>query len=141
MAIQEHPKTGTVVMCDYNSGFREPEMVKRRPVIIISPKIRHRTGLCTVVALSTTPPNPKLPYHCQIDLWPELPKPFVSKGIWVKGDMINVVGFHRLNLIRLGSGENGKRLYRYDTVSVEELAKIRRCILSGIGLESLTKHL
>jgi hypothetical protein len=37
MSISEHPHTGVVVMCDYNSGFRLPEMVKRRPVVIISP--------------------------------------------------------------------------------------------------------
>ena len=64
MAIREHPPTGSILMCDFNAGFREPEMVKRRPVVVISPKIRARPGLCTVVALSTTVPAPVMDYHC-----------------------------------------------------------------------------
>ncbi|MEQ9178418.1 MAG: type II toxin-antitoxin system PemK/MazF family toxin, partial [Nitratireductor sp.] len=34
-------------MCDFNTGFRVPEMVKRRPVVVISPKIKARPRLCT----------------------------------------------------------------------------------------------
>ena len=38
MAIQEHPHIGTVLFCDFGHGFIEPEMVKRLPVIVISPR-------------------------------------------------------------------------------------------------------
>jgi len=31
MAIAAHPKIGTILHCDFNAGFKEPEMVKRRP--------------------------------------------------------------------------------------------------------------
>jgi mRNA interferase MazF len=96
MPIKEHPLLGSILMCDFSSGFREPEMVKRRPVVVISPKIRQRPKLCTIVALSTTAPYPVMPYHCQIDIEPDLPMPLASRGLWVKGDMINAVGFHRL---------------------------------------------
>jgi len=141
MAIAEHPAIGTILMCNFDQGFRPPEMVKRRAVVVISPKIRARPGLCTVVALSTTPPNPVMPYHCQLDIRPRLPLPFESDGIWVKGDMINAVGLHRLDLIRCGKDANGKRLYYFDPVSAENLLKIRRCVLHGAGLSTLTKHL
>ena len=141
MAIREHPHTGAVMICDFNAGFREPEMVKRRPVVVISPKIAARPGLCTVVALSTTAPNPKLPFHAQIDLRPELPAPWQSDGVWVKGDMVYAVGFHRLDFIRLGKDLNGKRRYLYQPLSVENLKEIRACVLKGIGLTILTKHL
>lgn len=70
MPIREHPQTGTVMLCDFNAGFRVPEMVKRRPCVVISPKIASRPGLCTVVALSTDRPNPVMSYHCQIDYVP-----------------------------------------------------------------------
>jgi mRNA interferase MazF len=141
MSIREHPPIGTVMLCDFNAGFKIPEMVKRRPCVVISPKIALRPGLCTVVALSTDAPYPIMPYHCQIDLRPELPEPWKSDGVWVKGDMVNAVGFHRLDLIRLGKDFGGKRQYLLTPLSVENIKKIRHCVLTAIGLGTLTKHL
>jgi uncharacterized protein YifN (PemK superfamily) len=128
-------------MCDFGAGFREPEMAKRRPVVIISPRMAGRPFLCTVVALSTTAPRPVMPYHCQIDLRPRLPPPLQSDGVWVKGDMVNAVGFHRLDLIRLGKDRNGKRIYLYDPLSADTIKKIRACMLRAMGLAVLTKSL
>ena len=82
MAIQEHPAIGTILMCDYETGFRLPEMVK-----------------------------------------------------------VSAVGFHRLDLIRLGKDRQGVRQYAYTPVSAENLKKIRCAVLSGIGLAQLTKGL
>lgn len=138
MPIKQHPKAGTVILCDFAGGFREPEMVKRRPVVVVSPRIRARPGLCTVVALSRTEPRPVMPYHARIDLRPELPAPWTNDGIWVKGDMINAVGFHRLDLIRLGRKDSGGREYLLDPLPAETLAIIRRCVLEALGLGSLT---
>jgi mRNA interferase MazF len=141
MAIREHPRLGTVVVCDFGAGFREPEMAKRRPVVVISPKIARRPHLCTVVALSTTAPYPVMPYHCQIDLRPRLPPQFQSDGVWVKGDMVNAVGFHRLDLIRLGKKRSGKRSYLYEPLSPETIKEIRACVLRALGLAALTRDL
>ena len=56
MAIKYPVAPGTLLLCDYAlGGFKEPEMVKRRPVIVISPRLRHRDHLCTVVPLSSKP--------------------------------------------------------------------------------------
>jgi len=141
MAIQEHPLIGSILVCDFR-GFSEPEMVKRRPVVVISPKIAARPGLCTVVALSMTPPAPVLSFHCQIDIAPPLPADlFSSTGVWVKGDMVYSVGFHRLDLIRTGKTPQGKRSYYYSTLSHEQIKTIRECVLKGLGLSVLTKHL
>ena len=141
MPIQEHPLIGTILMCDFTTGFREPEMVKLRPVVVLSPKIAARPKLCTVVALSTTKPDPVLNFHCQIDVRPELPAPLQSDGLWVKGDMVNAVGFHRLDLIRLGKSIAGKRIYYYSTLSSEQIKQIRECVLKALNLSTLTKHL
>jgi len=141
MAITEHPPTGSLLMCDFTQGFRPPEMIKHRLVVVLSPKIRGRPGLCTVVALSTTPPIPEMPYHCTIDIRPRLPAHFQSDGIWVKGDMIYAAGFHRLDFIRRGKDATGKRLYYNHLISREDMNRIRACVLSGIGLSNLTKHL
>lgn len=80
-------------------------------------------------------------YHCQIDLRPKLPPPWQSDDIWVKGDMINTVGFHRLNLVRLGKDETGKRVYLLEPLSQDVITKIRHCVLQAVGLGMLTKHL
>jgi uncharacterized protein YifN (PemK superfamily) len=141
MPIREHPYIGSILLCDFNSGFREPEMVKRRPVVVLSPKIAARPGLCTVVSLSGTAPDPLMPYHCQIDIRPRLPDGFESDGIWVKGDMLYAVGFHRLDFIRTGKNAAGRRLYHYTPLNDENIKKIRECVLRGLGLTSLTKHL
>jgi mRNA interferase MazF len=141
MPIKEHPPLGTVLACDYSAGFKLPEMCKRRPVVVISPKILSRPRLCTIIALSTDAPEPVMPFHCQIDLRPRLPAPWASDGVWVKGDMINAVGFHRLDLIRLGKNREGKRVYLYEPLNEETLRKIRACVLRAVGLSALTKHL
>lgn len=141
MAIREHPEKGSILYCDFNQGFTEPEMVKRRPVIVVSPKIAARKGLCTVVGLSTTAPSPVMPYHAQLDVNPPLPPYFESKGIWIKGDMIYSVGFHRLDFISFGKDTTGKRIYYLSTISPEQLKVVQSCILRGMGMQTLTKHL
>lgn len=141
MAINEHPAIGTVLMCDFESGFRPPEMVKKRQVVVISPKIAARAGLCTIVPLSTTAPDPVMQYHCQIDLPTQLPAWMEKKGVWVKADMMFAASFERLDLIRLGKNQSGKRTYCFTPITDENLRRIRRAVLAGIGLAQLTKAL
>ena len=141
MALAEHPAIGIVLMCDYETGFIIPEMVKRRQVVVISPKIEARGGLCTVVPLSTSAPEPEMQYHCQIDLPDQLPGWMDKKGIWVKADMMAAVSLKRLDFIRLTKDKQGKRIYCQTPVSAENLKKIRGCVLASLGLAQLTKSL
>ncbi|MFZ4526570.1 MAG: type II toxin-antitoxin system PemK/MazF family toxin [Chlorobium sp.] len=90
MNLSYHPKQGTIVICDFK-GFVAPEMVKRRPVVIVSPRMRQREGLCTIVPLSTTPPNDSEAYHYKLYINPVLPKPYDAEFHWVKADMIYTV--------------------------------------------------
>ncbi len=82
-----------------------------------------------------------MPYHMQIDIVPPLPSYYQSSGVWVKGDMVYALGFHRLDFIRLGKTSNGKRIYYYSTVNDAQMKDIQSCVLRGMGLSSLTKHL
>lgn len=142
MPIQQQPCLGTILLCNFDLGFKKPEMVKRRPVVVISPQVAWRPGLCTVVGLSTTAPEPKRPYHCKLVIDPTLPSPWDSGEVWVKGDMIAAVGFHRLDLIRIGrENDTQRRRYRMNTLSDDQLRAVRTCVLHGIGLFHLTKHL
>jgi mRNA interferase MazF len=61
--------------------------------------------------------------------------------VWVKGDMVNTVGFRRLDLIRLGKGRDGKRIYLYEPLSTDTIKQIRACVLRAMGLAVLTKGL
>ena len=141
MPISEHPQIGTILLCDFSAGFKEPEMVKRRPVVVISPKISVRAGLCTVAPLSTTAPMPTMPYHCRLEITPPLPPPWDEGENWVKGDMICAIGFHRLDFIRVGKDVRGNRLYRYEPLPAADIRRIRCCVLSALGLSALTPGL
>lgn len=141
MAIREHPPLGTLLLCDFGSGFKPPEMVKRRLVVVISPRIKARPGLCTVVALSTTPPKPVMAYHAQLNIRPRLPDRLESDGVWIKGDMVAAVGLQRLDFVITGRTEGGARLYHHDPLSAAQIQIVRACVLHALGLAPLTKHL
>lgn len=122
------------MICDYSTGFIIPEMVKRRPVIIISKPMKGRQRLCTVVPLSTTAPNPVMSFHAEITLPFELPRPFDAERQWIKGDMINSVSFDRLDLIRLGKDADGKRIHLVQPIGAELLSVVQDCVASALSL-------
>jgi uncharacterized protein YifN (PemK superfamily) len=140
MTIQFHPEQGTIVVCDFE-GFVPPEMVKRRPAIVVSPRLRKRGGLCTVVPLSTTPPDQICPYHFRLHVTPPLPSPYNADFHWVKADMVYTVAFRRLHFLFDGKDASGKRNYDVRVIDAADLLKIQACILHGLGLPGLTSHL
>jgi mRNA interferase MazF len=140
MAIQFHPEQGTIVICDF-TGFVAPEMIKRRPAIVVSPRLRRRNELCTVVPLSTTPPNPISPYHFKLHVTPTLPAPYDAAFHWVKADMLYTVAFSRLHLPFDGKNASGKRNYDLRIIDKADLLKIQGCMLHGLGLQGLTSYL
>jgi uncharacterized protein YifN (PemK superfamily) len=132
---------GTILLCDYR-GFRAPEMVKRRPVVVISPRLPHRDMLCSVVPLSTTAPSKDLPYVCRLDLPIALPAPFDTERVcWAKADMVATVSFSRLDLFRTARDFSGKRRYLRPRLPDEDLRRVRAAVLHGLGLGSLTAGL
>ncbi len=141
LMLKFHPEPGTILICDYGKEPVEPEMVKRRPVIVISPKLKRRTGLCAVVPMSTTEPTSIQDYHCTIGIEPPLPPPFDSSEMWVKADLIATVGFHRLVLPRTGRDQYGKRKYLTVRISADQLNGVYRAVLCGLGMGHLTAHI
>lgn len=125
--LRFQPKSGSVVYCNYE-GFVEPEMVKKRPVIVVS-KHKHNSQLLTVVPISTTRPSKILNYHvemegsfCDIHL--------SGEKSWVKCDMINVVRLDRLDLVR----DKKSGLRHAPNVGNAFLAKVKECIKKAHGL-------
>jgi uncharacterized protein YifN (PemK superfamily) len=92
MALQFPVKPRTILLCDYSlGGFRAPEMVKRRPAVVITGALPRRNNLHTVVPLSGTESDSRNLYHCKIELPAPLPAPFDETIWWVKADMIATV--------------------------------------------------
>jgi mRNA interferase MazF len=128
MAISYHPAIGEALWCDY-TGI-EPEMVKRRLVVVVAPRASQRFNLTTVVPISASAPEEARPWHVKLqrDPWPKGDK----ADLWVKCDMINVVCFHRLCGYHFRW--NGSRKYAKMQVSFAELKEIRAGVLSALGL-------
>jgi hypothetical protein len=82
-----------------------------------------------------------MPYHCLVRIPFRLPPAWGDQERWVKGDMVNAVAVHWIDLIRLGKDHQGKRQYQMETLPPELFRRIQAAVLHGLGLSSLTKHL
>lgn len=131
-AMHLHPKPADVLICDFDrGGFVPPEMVKRRPVIVISRADTHGRGLCTVVPLSTTAPFPVHPWHYPM---PHLAlRGWQAKAmIWAKADMLCTVAFDRLDRPHFKTRHG--RTYQSIKVSDLDMATIRAGIRAYLEL-------
>lgn len=133
VALKYAPKRGSIVIVDFSGGFRVPEMVKRRPCLVISKPIESRHGICTVVPLSTTVPKPAQPYHYQLHIPFAMPRKWSENPVWVKCDMVTTVGFHRTELLWLDKDRQGKRHFQQSMISTKHMEEICKCILHTIG--------
>ena len=134
MPLRHHPKIGDVLMCAFPECLREPEMIKTRPVVVVTKEHRGRPALCTVVPLSTTRPDPILDFHVRIDER-GLPRILSHRETWAKCDMLYTLCLDRLDRIRCGKdAATGRRLYETGRIAVDELAKVRRAVAFALGL-------
>ncbi len=136
MAIKYPVLPGTIVLCDYAlGGFREPEMVKRRPVIVMSPRLRHRDHLCTVVPLSSKPGLAEVDYVVELNFVRPLPAPFENTVVWAKCDMLATVSFARLDLFRTQRDSSGKRQYITPKLPESDVKRVQLGILFALGIK------
>lgn len=137
MPLTFHPEPGTILTCTYDRNPPWPEMTKRRPVVVISPRLKRRTGLCTVVPLSTTKPVPTMPWQVRIELAEPLPPPYERPVMWAKCDMLGAVSFARLDRFHRKDHE-GKRRYFERRLAAADLRRIREAVAHWLGLARLT---
>ena len=134
MPLTFQPKPCTVVYCNF-AGYIEPEIVKRRPVVVLAAHKRN-SRLVTVVPLSTTKPDPVEAYHHRL-LQNPLPDRQAA-DVWAKCDMVAVVSIERLELIRTGRRlPDGRREYLVPKIGLDQFDAIRRGVVSALGLGSL----
>jgi len=55
--------------------------------------------------------------------------------------MLATVGLRRLDLFRTARDQEGKRKYLKPRLHDEDLRRVRACVLSALGMPSLTEHL
>jgi mRNA interferase MazF len=139
MAIKHPVGPGTILLCDYGKGgFRPPEMVKRRPAIVVSPRLPYRDGLCTVVPISGDPNTHASNYEVQLLFSPALPDPFSYEYGWAKCDMLATVAFERLDLFHTERDQYGRRKYLHLKLPEKDLERVKVGILHALGMGNLT---
>lgn len=135
MPVQFPPQQRTILLCDYSrGGFRPPEMVKRRPAVVLSPRLPCRDNLVALVPLSGSAPRPEVPYVVRLELPEALPEPYAEAVWWAKADMVATVALDRLDLFRLARGPEGRRRYITPRLSPEAFATLRTGVLQGLGM-------
>ena len=131
MALPYLPHQGEILICDFDDFAIGAEMVKRRPVVVVSRHDTHRGKMCTVVPLSTTAPDPVKSWHhamphLRVTGW-------VANGaIWAKCDMLASVSLERLNkpYIKTRSGRN----YITHKLDPADQAAVMAAIKAYLGL-------
>jgi uncharacterized protein YifN (PemK superfamily) len=104
--IAFHPHTGTYLMCDFH-GCVEPEINKKRPVIVVTRVPYRSQRLCVVVPTSTTEPAHPQPYHVRLsrNYHPNEPD---DMAVWAKCDLITNVSYARLDRFKVGFRKYGE---------------------------------
>lgn len=112
-------------MCDFQ-GYIAPEMIKRRPVVVLARNRRNRQ-LVTVVPLSTTAPDPMEPWHHRLV---ESPLPNAPGVLcWAKCDMVATVALARLDRCKVGRGA-----YVVPKLPEADVAAIRVAVAIALGV-------
>jgi mRNA interferase MazF len=132
MAINFHPRAGQVLMCDF-SGFKVPEMVKPRPVVVISPRLPRRSDIVAVVPISLTEPSPLMPYQVRLskNYHPQEPD---DLPCWAIADLIMNLGLYRLNGFKIGP-----RKWETPQMTGDDLTSVRNAVLHGLGMFPVAK--
>lgn len=123
------PAPGNVLLCNFAPGFQPPEMVKLRPVIVVSPSSYNRDTV-TIVPLSTQPPT--RPNDTRVVSIDAAKYGFLTQSGYAKGNMVTTVSNGRL--YRLIDPATGKQIDgRTTRLNAEDLAAVREAIKAAIG--------
>jgi len=126
MGLSFHPHPGHILICDF-SGFKAPEIVKRRPVIVVSSKLPYRAGLATVVPISLTPPLREVEYAVKLSRNYH-PKEEIDLPCWAKCDLLANVSLERLDRFKVD-----RRKYIAPKATVEDLQRVRAGVIAALG--------
>lgn len=126
MPLNFYPRAGQILICDFK-GFLEPEMVKVRPVVVISPKLPYRAEIVTVVPISTTAPRHEYPFVVRLSKNYH-PKELDDFPCWAKCDMVMNIARHRLDGFKVG-----RRKYVNPQMDGHDLQAVRAGVMHALG--------
>ncbi|MCM1294143.1 MAG: type II toxin-antitoxin system PemK/MazF family toxin [Muribaculaceae bacterium] len=118
--LQFHPRKREILICDFKGNI-VPEIVKKRPVVVLRDPLPYRSDLAIVVPLSSTPPLYAVPY-CVL-----LSQNYLSqddKPMCAKCDLACSVSLKRLDRIKVG-----KRKYVCPRMNEDDFSNVVR----GVG--------
>lgn len=120
--INFHPRAGTVLACDF-SGYRSPEIVKTRPVVIVSPLPQ----VAIVVPFSLTKQIRPTASHYRM---PPGRYPFFDHAgeVWAKGELVAHVSYARLDRLKF------KSQYIAPALDPQDFRAIKNALAAAIGL-------
>jgi mRNA interferase MazF len=130
LAIQFYPRAGQILICDF-ADFKEPEMCKIRPVIVVSPRLPYRSEIVTVVPISTSAPTHALPFVVRLSRNYH-PNESDDLPCWAKCDMVMNIGRWRLDGFKVG-----RRKWETPQASGADLDAVRHGVLHGLGMGTL----
>lgn len=127
-AITFFPTEGTILICDFTGGFRPPEMIERRPIIVISKRESNRRTCVVVPISSRESTNPEA-----IVIPMLMAKyPFLRKDGWAKCHAPATVSISRLSMMR--DPNTGRGLDTRGTmVDAADLLAVRLGVTRFIG--------
>lgn len=123
--LQFHPHKGDVLMCDF-VGNIVPEIVKKRPVVVLRNQLQYRTGLVFIIPLSSTPPDHDVPYSFKLS------RNYLSNddvAMYAKCDLVCSVSLARLDRIKIGY-----RRYATPKMCPEDFDRVVIGVKSALGL-------
>ena len=127
-----YPRSREVLRCDFK-GLNKPEMIKRRPVIVLSYSPA-RPHLAIVVPLSTTPPNPPQPWHHQLTRASQ----WDHRERWVKGDMIYTMSLDRLDWWQVGRDSDGREIFlKNHQIDESDFSATKKAVLSALNITEI----
>ncbi|MHB8461658.1 MAG: type II toxin-antitoxin system PemK/MazF family toxin [Vulcanimicrobiaceae bacterium] len=123
------PGAGMMLLCDFSTGFQIPEMVKLRPVIVVSERDRNN-GTCIVVAVSTKVSRDASAFAVPLDPGKYN---FLAEASFAKCEMVYAVRLGRL--LRLRDPNTGRGLdSRGTAIDAADLLLVREAVKKEIGL-------
>ena len=128
MPLTFHPHPGHILVCDFR-GFIAPEIVKKRPIMVISSRLPYRAGLATVVPISLTPPKFDVEYVVKLSKNYH-PSEDDDLDCWAKCDLLANVTLERLDRFK-----TGRRQYLAPKASVEDLQSVRQGVRKALGFD------
>lgn len=107
-------------------------MVKRRLCVTISPKLKRRNDLVSVIPLSESVPEPVEEWHHKVEL--TIPDPWGDGPRWAACDMVATVGYNRLSRPFTKHHVTGTRLFVSVQLDADTIRALRSKVALALGI-------